>query len=129
MTIPDGLAGQVFLLAYDTEKQRLTVRPWLGYLLRAAALADLRGRRIVDDQDRRVRVQAVPPAVQPGALAAASGDRRGPPAHLGRMDPARSPRHRGRGDPGSGRPPASSSWTGPAGCGRGRGSTSPIHGC
>jgi Golgi phosphoprotein 3 (GPP34) len=65
MTIPDGLAGQVFLLAYDTDKHRLTVRPWLGYLLRAAALADLRGRRMIDDQDRRVRVLAVPPASSP----------------------------------------------------------------
>ncbi len=56
MSIPESLAGQVLLLAFDPDKQRLTARPWLGYLLRAAVLADLRGRRVVDDRDQRVRV-------------------------------------------------------------------------
>ncbi|NIH80495.1 GOLPH3/VPS74 family protein [Amycolatopsis viridis] len=38
---PDSLAAQLFLLAYDKDKNRLVSRSELGYALRAAALADL----------------------------------------------------------------------------------------
>ncbi|WP_115944407.1 GOLPH3/VPS74 family protein [Amycolatopsis thermalba] len=41
MDTPDSLAARLFLLAYDTTKQRLVSRSELGYALRAAALADL----------------------------------------------------------------------------------------
>ncbi|GAB3574355.1 GPP34 family phosphoprotein [Amycolatopsis endophytica] len=49
----DSLAGQLFLLAYDTKKQRLVSRSELGYALRAAALADLvLGGYLVDERGK-----------------------------------------------------------------------------
>lgn len=41
MTAPESLPAKAFLLAFHPEKHRLTARAELGYLLRAAALADL----------------------------------------------------------------------------------------
>ncbi|TNC25458.1 GOLPH3/VPS74 family protein [Amycolatopsis alkalitolerans] len=41
MNPPESLAAKMFLLAFDPRKQRLTARDDLGYLLRAAALAEL----------------------------------------------------------------------------------------
>jgi hypothetical protein len=39
--VPDSLPGRLYLLAYDTERGRLTCRSELGYIMRAGALADL----------------------------------------------------------------------------------------
>jgi hypothetical protein len=36
---PESLPGQLYLLAYDPRKERLTARTQLGYLMRAAAQA------------------------------------------------------------------------------------------
>jgi hypothetical protein len=41
MELPESLPARVYLLAYDRRRQRLTARPQLGFLLRAAAMADL----------------------------------------------------------------------------------------
>jgi hypothetical protein len=41
MKTPESLPAELFLLAYDTRKGRLTERSHLGYILRAAALTDL----------------------------------------------------------------------------------------
>lgn len=61
MTLPESLPARLYLLAYDTEKNRLTSRTQLGLVLRAAALTDLYlAGRVTDDNGR----------------ARASGDRR-----------------------------------------------------
>ncbi|MEU5883528.1 GPP34 family phosphoprotein [Spirillospora sp. NPDC047279] len=39
--VPDSLPARMFLLAYDLNKQRLTARSQLGYVLRGAALTEL----------------------------------------------------------------------------------------
>ncbi|RAY16635.1 GPP34 family phosphoprotein [Actinomadura craniellae] len=41
MKPPDSLPGRLFLLAYDLNKQRMTARDRLGYILRGAALTEL----------------------------------------------------------------------------------------
>jgi hypothetical protein len=41
MKPPESLPAELFLLAYDTRKGKLTERSHLGYILRAAALSDL----------------------------------------------------------------------------------------
>jgi hypothetical protein len=41
MTLPESLPARLYLLAYDTEKNRMTAQSQLGLVLRAAALADL----------------------------------------------------------------------------------------
>ncbi|HVW43273.1 MAG TPA: GPP34 family phosphoprotein [Amycolatopsis sp.] len=41
MNPPETLPARMFLLAFDPQRHRLTARGELGYLLRAAALADL----------------------------------------------------------------------------------------
>ena len=41
MTLPESLPARLYLLAYDTEKNRVTAQHQLGLVLRAAALADL----------------------------------------------------------------------------------------
>ncbi len=41
MELPESLPARLYLLAYDRRRQRLTARPQLGFLLRAAAMADL----------------------------------------------------------------------------------------
>jgi len=41
MKAPESLPAELFLLAYDPRKGKLTQRAHLGYLLRAAALAEL----------------------------------------------------------------------------------------
>ena len=41
MTLPESLPARLYLLAYDTEKNRVTAQSRLGLVLRAAALADL----------------------------------------------------------------------------------------
>ncbi len=39
--LPESLPARLYLLAYDTEKNRMTAGSQLGLVLRAAALADL----------------------------------------------------------------------------------------
>jgi hypothetical protein len=41
VTLPESLPARLYLLAYDTEKNRMTAGSQLGLVLRAAALADL----------------------------------------------------------------------------------------
>ncbi|MGI8336121.1 GOLPH3/VPS74 family protein [Actinomadura scrupuli] len=41
MDVPESLPARLYLLAYDTERGRLTGRSELGYIMRAGALADL----------------------------------------------------------------------------------------
>lgn len=41
MKAPESLPAELFLLAYDSRKGKLTQRAHLGYMLRAAALAEL----------------------------------------------------------------------------------------
>jgi Golgi phosphoprotein 3 (GPP34) len=53
---PESLPGQLYLLAYDPRKERLTARTQLGYLMRAAALTDLRLSGHIADEGRKVRV-------------------------------------------------------------------------
>jgi hypothetical protein len=49
----DSLPAQLFLLAVEPRRQRLTDRGEIGYLLRAAALVDLQlGHHLVDDGGR-----------------------------------------------------------------------------
>jgi len=53
MTVPESLPARMYLLAYDTEKNRLTSRAELGLVLRAAALTDLYlSRRLADENGR-----------------------------------------------------------------------------
>jgi hypothetical protein len=50
MNFPESLPARLYLLAFDTEKGRLTSRSQLGLVLRAAALADLYlDGRLADD--------------------------------------------------------------------------------
>lgn len=58
MSLPESLPARMYLLAYDTGKNRLTARTQLGLVLRAAALADLYlAERLTDE---RGRPRAVP---------------------------------------------------------------------
>jgi hypothetical protein len=60
---PEALAAQIFLLAYDPAKGRLTGRSKLGKTLRAAALIDLQLRgNLADDNGRAELTKAKPPA-------------------------------------------------------------------
>jgi Golgi phosphoprotein 3 (GPP34) len=56
MELPESLPARLYLLAYDRRRQRLTARTQLGYVLRAAALADLELRGNLTDQDGKARV-------------------------------------------------------------------------
>lgn len=58
MELPESLPARLYLLAYDKRRQRLTARIQLGYVLRAAALADLELRGDLADEDGKVRVVA-----------------------------------------------------------------------
>jgi hypothetical protein len=61
MILPESLSARMYLLAYDTEKNRMTGRSQLGLVLCAAALAELYlAGRVTDDNGK----------------ARASGDRR-----------------------------------------------------
>jgi hypothetical protein len=63
MTLPESLPARLYLLAFDTEKNRIPAYPQLGLVLRAAALADLYLAGRVTDENGKVR---------------ATGDRRPP---------------------------------------------------
>jgi len=53
MTLPESLPARLYLLAYDTERNRVTARTQLGLVLRAAALADLYlAGRVTDDNGK-----------------------------------------------------------------------------
>jgi hypothetical protein len=55
MTLPESLPARLYLLAYDTKKNRVTARSQLGLVLRAAALADLYLAGRVTDENGKVR--------------------------------------------------------------------------
>jgi hypothetical protein len=55
MTLPESLPARLYLLAYDTKKNRVTAQSQLGLVLRAAALADLYLAGRVTDEDGKVR--------------------------------------------------------------------------
>jgi hypothetical protein len=61
MPLPESLPARLYLLAYDTEKNRMTAHSRLGLVLRAAALTDLYLAGRVTDENGKAR---------------ASGDRR-----------------------------------------------------
>ncbi len=62
MTIPDSVPARAYLLAYDVDRERLTGRTWLGYTLRAAALADLFATGHLTDVDGRPHAGSRRPA-------------------------------------------------------------------
>jgi Golgi phosphoprotein 3 GPP34 len=55
MKPPETLPGELFLLAYDTRKKRLTNRSQLGYILRAGALNELYLRGHLVDADGKAQ--------------------------------------------------------------------------
>jgi hypothetical protein len=55
MALPESLPARLYLLAYDTEKNRVTAQSQLGLVLRAAALADLYLAGRVTDENGKVR--------------------------------------------------------------------------
>jgi hypothetical protein len=55
MTLPESLPARLYLLAYDTEKNRMTAQAQLGLVLRAAALADLYLAGRVSDDNGKAR--------------------------------------------------------------------------
>jgi Golgi phosphoprotein 3 (GPP34) len=53
MTLPESLPARMYLLAYDTDKNRVTSRTQLGLVLRAAALTGLYlAGRLADDGEK-----------------------------------------------------------------------------
>ncbi|HEY3262475.1 MAG TPA: GPP34 family phosphoprotein [Pseudonocardiaceae bacterium] len=70
MDLPESLPARLFLLAYDPAKGRLTARGRLGFLLRAAALADLLLGGHIEDAGGRPRADARAPLPADPALAA-----------------------------------------------------------
>jgi Golgi phosphoprotein 3 GPP34 len=54
--VPESLPARLYLLAYDTRRQRLVARSQLGHLLRAAALTDLFLSGRLADQAGKPRV-------------------------------------------------------------------------
>ena len=72
MNVPESLPARLYLLAYDTEKNRLTSRSQLGLVLRAAALTDLYLERTADRRGRQAEGAGGRAHRRPGAR------RRGP---------------------------------------------------
>ncbi|KLL12926.1 MULTISPECIES: GPP34 family phosphoprotein [Protofrankia] len=66
MKLPESLPARLYLVSCDPDRERLTGRPYLGYLLRAAALTDLflAGRLV----DVRGRAQVIPPSAATGRV-------------------------------------------------------------
>jgi len=62
---PDSLPAQLFLLAVDPRRQRLTARIELGYVLRAAALVDLQLSGHLVDVDGRPKATDSAAAADP----------------------------------------------------------------
>jgi hypothetical protein len=55
MELPAPLTSRIYLLAYNTEKQKLTCNGYLGYVLRAAALTELYQAGALSDVDGKVK--------------------------------------------------------------------------
>lgn len=55
MQLPVPLTSRVYLLAYNTDKHRLTCNGYLGYVLRAAALTELHQAGALSDVDGKVK--------------------------------------------------------------------------
>jgi len=55
MTLPESLPARLYLLAYDTEKNRVTAQSRLSLVLRAAVLADLYLAGRVTDENGKAR--------------------------------------------------------------------------
>ncbi|MEV0235845.1 GPP34 family phosphoprotein [Nonomuraea sp. NPDC050786] len=66
----ESLTRSAFLLAFDLRKQKLTQRSELGYLLRAATLAELLLAGNLADESGKARARTAP-AAEPGSLRAA----------------------------------------------------------
>lgn len=65
MNLPETLHARMYLLAYDTEKNRLTSRSHLGLVLRAAALTELYLADRVADDGGKARVTDTKPTGDP----------------------------------------------------------------
>ncbi len=65
MNLPDSLPARLYLLAYDTEKNRLTSRTQLGLVVRAAALSELYLERRLTDDGGKARVVDTGPTGDP----------------------------------------------------------------
>jgi hypothetical protein len=65
MNLPESLPARLYLLAFDTDKGRLSGRSQLGLVLRAAALADLYLRGRLADEGGKVRATGTGPAGDP----------------------------------------------------------------
>lgn len=65
MQRPDSLPAQLFLLAVDPARRRLTGRPELGYVLRAAALVDLQLSGYLVDEGGRPKATDNPEPPDP----------------------------------------------------------------
>jgi hypothetical protein len=65
MDLPDSLPARMYLLAYDTDKRRMTAGSQLGYVLRAAALTDLMLAGALADAGGKVRAQPGRAATDP----------------------------------------------------------------
>lgn len=65
MDFSESLTAQLYLLAYDTRKQRLQRHIWVVDLLRAAALADLQFCGRLADQAGKVWVSSREPVGEP----------------------------------------------------------------
>ncbi|PZG57018.1 GPP34 family phosphoprotein [Spongiactinospora gelatinilytica] len=65
----ESLTRSAFLLAFDLRKEKLTQRSALGYLLRAATLAELLLAGNLADESGKARVLTAP-AAEPGSLRA-----------------------------------------------------------
>ncbi|MEV0828114.1 GOLPH3/VPS74 family protein [Nonomuraea rubra] len=70
MTQDETLTRSAFLLAFDLRKERLTNRSELGYLLRAAALAELLLEGSLADESGKARAVAEPADAGTGSLRA-----------------------------------------------------------
>jgi hypothetical protein len=55
MELPAPLTSRVYLLAYNTSKNKLTCNGYLGYVLRAAALTELYHAGALSDMDGKVK--------------------------------------------------------------------------
>ncbi|WP_250292320.1 GOLPH3/VPS74 family protein [Frankia sp. CiP1_Cm_nod1] len=66
MNLPESLPARLYLASYDIDRQRLTGRLYLGYLLRAAALTDLFLTGHLSDVKGRARV--IPPSAATGRV-------------------------------------------------------------
>lgn len=60
MTLPESLPARLYLLTYDTDKNRMTCRSQLGLVLRAAALAELYLAGHVTDEGGKARASGDP---------------------------------------------------------------------